>query len=380
MAIAALKPLERRLRHLLLSRQPPFTGTLITRPEEAINLRAAPRILLVRPERIGDVLIAVPVIRAIRRRYPHALLDLLLSTANAGVQPAVSPWVDRVLIYEKHVGPTISLVRKLRRTRYDLMVDLVNEPSVTSRFIAKWSGAERVLGMLHEQPGLFTHAVPLLDRRTVHIVDRTAQLLLAFGIDPATESLALEYPLSEADRLRAMARLAPSRAPFRLGVNVSGRGPAKYWGRENFVEAIRAIQALDPRFSVTVCGGVGYDDEIDAIAGETGVDKVRPLDSFHEFAAVINACDLLLTPDTSVVHLAAAWRIPMVGLYRADARTTPWLPYGTPHRAIVHEGPLAGVSLIRVMQAMTALIEECFGPTWPPDPRGPGGGISGFER
>ena len=365
MAIAALKPLERRLRHLLLSRQPPFTGTLITRPEDAIDLGPAPRILLVRTERLGDVLIAIPVIRAIRRRYPQAVIDLLLSTANAGVQSAAKPYVDRVLVYGKQVGPTIGLIRRLRQAKYDLMVDLLNEPSVTSRFIAKWSGAGRVLGMLHEQPGLFTHAVPLLDRRTVHIVERTAQLLLAFGIDPARETLSLEYPLSDADRLGAMAHLTPSRAPFRLGVNVSGRGPAKYWGRENFVAAIRAIRALDPRFSVTVCGAGEYLDEIHAIAGAAGADQVRPLASFHEFAAVINACDLLLTPDTSVVHLAAAWRIPLVGLYRADPRTTPWLPYGSPHRAIVHDGPLSGIPLDRVMQAMTELIAECFGPAEP---------------
>jgi ADP-heptose:LPS heptosyltransferase len=365
MAIAALKPLERRLRHLLLARQPPFTGTLITRPEEAIELPPAPRILLVRPERIGDVLIAVPVIRAVRQRYPEARIDLLLSTANAGVRFAVSPWVDRILIYEKQVGPTIALVRTLRRARYDLMVDLVNEPSVTSRFIAKWSGARRVLGMLHEQPGLLTHAVPLLDRRRVHIVERTAQLLLAFGADPAAASLALEYRLSDADRRRAEDLLAPSERPLRLGVNVSGRGPAKYWGRANFVEAIRAVQALDPRFSVTVCGASEYGEEIDAIAGETGADTVSPLDSFHEFASVINACDLLLTPDTSVVHLAAAWRIPLVGLYRADPRTIPWLPYGTPYRAIIHEGPLSEIPLEPVVQAMTALIAECFGPAGP---------------
>ena len=107
---------------------------------------------------------------------------------------------------------------------------------------------------------------------------------------------------------------------------MSGRGPAKYWGRENFVAAIRSVQARDPRFSVTVCGAPEYLGEIDAIATETGADEVRPVRSFHEFAGVINAFDLLLTPDTSVVHLAAAWRIPLVGLYRADPRTTPWVP------------------------------------------------------
>jgi ADP-heptose:LPS heptosyltransferase len=242
------------------------------------------------------------------------------------------------------------------------MVDLVNGPSVTSRFVANWSGAARVLGMLHEQPGFLTHAVPLLDRRRFHIVPRTAQLLLAFGIDPELEDLCLEYPLTAEDRLRARARLTPATAPYRLGVNVSGRGAAKYWGRDNFVAAIGMIRDLDPRFSVTVCGAPEYEAEIAAIAGAAAADQVPPLASLHEFAAIINSFDLLLTPDTCVVHLAAAWRIPLVGLFRADSNTMPWLPYGTPHRAIVHDGPLAGIPLIQVIQAMAALIDECFGP------------------
>jgi len=77
MAIAALKPLELRLRRLLLSGQGPFTGQLITTPADALPLGEAPRILFIRTERIGDVLVSVPVLRAVRRRYPGARLDLL---------------------------------------------------------------------------------------------------------------------------------------------------------------------------------------------------------------------------------------------------------------------------------------------------------------
>ncbi len=361
MGIAALKPLELRVRRLLLSQDRSFRGHLLTGPEDAIELGPAPRILLVRTERIGDVLVSIPVIRAIRRRYPNATIDLLLSTANAGVQPAVSPWVNRVWLYRKRIGPTVSLIGRLRRAKYDLMVDLANGPSVTSRLLASWSGAAKVLGVLHEQAGFLTHAVPLLDRRRTHVVDRTAQLLLAFGIDPAEEDLALEYRLSEADRRAAEARLPPIGSPYRLGVNVSGRGPAKYWGRDNFVAAIQAIRRLDPRFSATVCGAPEYREEVAAIAEAAGAGVVPPLPSFHEFAAVINAFDLLLTPDTSVVHLAAAWRIPLVGLFRAEPNTLPWLPYATPHRAVVHAGPLAGIPLDQVIEAMASLIGECFG-------------------
>lgn len=360
MAIAALKPLEQRLRRLILARQRPFTGRLITSPGEAIDLGATPRILFVRAERIGDVLVSVPVIRAVRRRYPGATLDLLVSTANAGVEPGLARWIDHVWRYQKRFGSTVRLVRELRRARYDLIVDLAGGPSVTSRFVATWSDADRVLGLLHEQAGLLTHAVPRLDPRRVHIVECTAQLLLAFGIDPAGADLSLEYTLTDTERARARARLPASSRPLRLGVNVSGRGPDKYWGRENFIAAIRMIGQLDARFTVIVCGAPDYQDEVSAIAAAAGVDAIPPLPRFHDFAAMVSACDLLLTPDTCVVHLAAAWRIPMVGLFRAEPNTTPWTPYDTPHRAIVHDGPLAGVPPIRVALEMADLIDRRF--------------------
>ena len=360
MPIPALKPLELRLRRLLLSGQGPFTGQLITSPADALPLGLAPRILFIRAERIGDVLVSVPVLRAVRRRYPGARIDLLLSRGNYAARTAVAPWVDRVWRYEKRVAPTIGLVRQLRQAGYDLAVDLSHDPSVTSRLAARWSGAPCTLGVMHDEPGSLTHAVPQLDRHRVHIVRRIAQLLLAFGLDPEAEDLRLEYPLTAADREQARARLPGPTRSYRLGVNVSARGPEKQWGRENFASALRDILRLDPRFEAVVCGSPEDREQVDAIAEATGAAAVPPLGSFHEFAAVVNACDLLLTPDTVTVHLAAAWRIPLVGLFHADPAMMPWTPYETPHRAIVHQGPLAEVPPVRVVQALADLIGECF--------------------
>jgi ADP-heptose:LPS heptosyltransferase len=360
MPIGALKPLELRLRRLLLSGEGPFTGQLITSAAGALPLGEAPRILFIRAERIGDVLVSVPVLRGVRRRYPQARLDLLVSTGNYGVRSAVATCIDRVWRYEKRVAPTIGLVRQLRGAEYDLVVDLSHDPSVTARVAARWSGAPRTLGLLHQEPGHLTHAVPMLDPRRVHIVRRIAELLLAFGIDPDTEDLHLEYPLTDADRELARARLPRLTRSYRLGVNVSARGPEKQWGRENFSAAIRDLLRLDPRFEAVVCGSPEDREQVEAIAAATGAVPVPPLAGFHEFAAVINACDLLLTPDTCTVHLAAAWRIPLVGLYHADPAMLPWTPYGTPHRAIVHQGASVEVPPVRIVQEAADLIAECF--------------------
>jgi ADP-heptose:LPS heptosyltransferase len=360
MAITALKPLERRLRRLLLSSRGPFTGQVITSPAEALPLGESPRVLFVRAERIGDVLVSVPVIRAVRRRYPRGRLDLLVSTGNYGVRCAVAPWVNGVWRYQKRVAPTLALLRELRRVNYDLVVDLSHDPSVTSRLAARWSGAHRTLGLLHEEPAFLTHAVPALARGRVHVVRRIAELLFAFGVDPDTEDLRLEYQLTGADRALARARLPPPTRSYRLGVNVSARGPEKQWGRDNFVAAIQDVLRLDPRFEAVVCGSPEDREQVEGIARATGAAAVPPLVSFHEFATVINACDILLTPDTCAVHLAAAWRIPMVGLFHADPTMLPWTPYQTPHRAIVHPGALVEVPPVRVVQAMADLIAERF--------------------
>jgi ADP-heptose:LPS heptosyltransferase len=362
MPIAALKPLELRLRRLLLSGGGTFAGRLITDPAAAIPLGEAPRLLFIRAERIGDVLVSVPVLRAVRRRYPGARIDLLVSQANYPVRFAVSPWVDRVWRYQKRLAPTVGLVRQLRAAGYDLAVDLSHDRSVTCRLAARWSGAPRILGLLYGEPGFLTHAVPALDPRRVHIVRRLAELLLPFGVNPETEDLRLEYRLTDADRELARARIPPLTRAYRLGVNISARGPEKQWGWENFATAIQNLRQLDPRFDIMVFGSPEDRVQVEAIAAASGAAAVPPLPSFHEFAAVINACDLLLTPDTCTVHLAAAWRIPLVGLFHDDPAMLPWTPYQTPHRAIVHQGPSAEVPPLRVVRAMADLIAECFPP------------------
>jgi ADP-heptose:LPS heptosyltransferase len=358
-AIHVLKPLERRIRKLLLRRSG-FTGALIRRPEDAIRLPPNAAILMLRAERIGDVLVTIPIIRAVRRRYPLARVDILLTDANMHAAHAVSPWIDRVWVYHKRPVSALALIRKIRAERYDLLVDFQNGPSATSQLVARLGGAANVLGLLHEQPAHLTHAVPMPDRRRVHIVDRLGQLLLAFGMDPEREPLDLEYRLSESDRVQAAAQLQSVRSSHRLAVNVSGRGTHKYWGRHRFIEAIGFVQRHYPQFGVVVCGAPGDAAEVEAIAAATGAARMPAL-PFQAFASIIHECDLLLTPDTSIVHLAAAWKIPAVVLFRQDPHTLPWVPYRSPHRAIVQAGPLAGIALERVVEALTQLIEE----TWP---------------
>jgi ADP-heptose:LPS heptosyltransferase len=358
----SLKPVEHFVRRRLLQtggRR--FTGALATGPEDLLRLPAAPAILLMRQERIGDVLVGIPVLRALRQRHPAARIHFLVSRNNYAVRDAVRPFVDRVWRYDKTVRSAVTLLRGLRGERYDVVVDLVDNPSAISRLVIGWCGARFAVGLAHAEAGYYSHAAPLLDRASVHPVERLAQLLLPFGIDPATVPLDLEYRLSAGDERRARELLGPPRRPLRLGINLSGRGPERYWGRDNFVRLARHLAATDDRFQVSLCGAPGDAGEVAAVAAATGLEAVPPQRSFHEFAAVIHEFDLVLTPDTSVVHLAAAWKIPTVGLYHREPGIMPWLPYRSPHRSVIDDRGIGWIPLEAVTAALDELRLEMFG-------------------
>jgi ADP-heptose:LPS heptosyltransferase len=186
-----------------------------------------------------------------------------------------------------------------------------------------------------------------------------AQLLLPFGIDPTQVPLDLEYQLSDADRALARTRLGPTDRPLRLAVNISASSRSRYWGRENFIACLRWMRDFDPRFAIWVGGAPAYRTEVEAIAAVSGAACMPAVTSFHEVAALFREFDLLLTPDTSVVHLAAAWKTPMVGLFPETPDLLPWHPYHSPYR-LLYAPSVPRIPVVAVEEALRSLVEERF--------------------
>jgi ADP-heptose:LPS heptosyltransferase len=366
----SLKDLERAFRRrYLTSGDRPFSGELVTSPRDALHLGPAPKILFLRQDRLGDLVISVPLIRAIRRRLPRAQLDLLLSRNNYGGRHAMDGYIDRIWRYNKSLPSALQLIRAIRAQHYDLIVDLFDNPSATSQLVIRWGRARQSLGILHARAGYYTVGVPLLDRSKTHVVDRIALLMLPFGIDPATEPMDLEYPLKPEDIALAKSRMAPTDKPYRFGMNISGSGITKDWGVDNFIAAVRHLQQTRPDFAITISGSPVAAADIRTIAETTGVHALDPVSSFHEYAALVHEFDAMLSPDTSIVHLAAAWKIPTVELFHYwEPAVFPWYPYRTPTRGLFHRDMVGQIPRADVLAALDDLLNAEF-PTGASAPR-----------
>ena len=150
------------------------------------------KILFIRQDRIGDVLISTPIFASLKAHYPSAIVDVLLSENNHFVLMN-DALIRKRWIYQKNLGKVISLVRSLRIEKYDFAVDMMDNPSVTSTILCLLAGARWNVGIAKDNNYVYDIRVPMLSRREAHIVDRIAQLLIPFHIDPNVERFSIRY-------------------------------------------------------------------------------------------------------------------------------------------------------------------------------------------
>jgi len=308
--------------------------------------------LFLRYDRIGDLLISIPTIRALRAKFKDARIDILLGKHNVTSANIVDSYVDRIYVYKKQLLPDIMTLYTLRKKRYDILIDMMDHSSTTSALAVKFIPSRYSVGLCKERLNVYTHCVPLLHRKNHHIIERTANLLLPFGIDPNRISLDMEYPLNREEVMRAQSKLPPRTRKYLLVINISGRDDRMWWGTEKYIQLIQQIQHSQKDVEIFVGSSTAHADDANLIHSVTGATVIPVTNSFHEYVCLLCKADCIITPDTSIVHVAAALKIPTVVLFRQETIDS-WYPYRSMYRSLVTpEETIANIS-----------VNECLGET-----------------
>jgi ADP-heptose:LPS heptosyltransferase len=320
------------------------------------------KFLFIRQDRIGDVLISSPLFAALKMRHPDAAIDVLLSSNNHFVL-ANDPLIRKRWIYEKTISSAWKILRGLWAERYDFVIDLMDNPSATSTVICLLSRARWTVGLEKENSYAYDIVVPLMSRRDTHIVDRIARLLHPFGIEPEKENLRIRYFVSQESMDRARSILdnyGISGAPI-IGINISAGDEVRFWGVDNFRTLIGSIQSKVGDYRILVLFKPTHESTARSIAKDlSGVFLSPVTQSFDEFAALIKHLHVLITPDTSAAHIAAAFQIPAVVMYvQSNKDLRIWEPYGSPHEVLVADvDDLTVISPRAVFESVERLLRR----------------------
>jgi ADP-heptose:LPS heptosyltransferase len=330
------KPIELAFRRFLLW----VLGSVVRRgkplpPDIDFNTS---KILFVRQDRIGDVLVSTPLIYALKQHFPNLVIDFLLSSNNHFVLEH-EPLVRKRWVYRKNVVSAMAILVGVRRERYDFAIDLMDNPSTTSTIICALAGARWNIGLSKQNEYVYDVTVPLLSRRETHIIDRLAMFLTVFGIQSEKEELRVRYVVSSESEAAVRAFFKEHRLEGRspIGLNISPGTGVRFWGVPNFQELICDLSLNFPECPLMILYQPADRRLAERVTAPFQTVLLSPeTKTFDAFAAFVKSLRLLVTPDTSAVHLAAAFSIPSVVLYvQSNKDLRIWEPYGSESETLV---------------------------------------------
>ncbi len=338
----AARLLERTLRAILFRKRP------LPPPADAR------RILLVKPDHLGDVVMASSVLPAIRRRFPEARIDFVASREGADFL-AGDPLVGKVHVHEhlllrregslparilRHAATFPAAVRAIRRERYDLCL-LLRSHFDNDLFLALLGGCRFVAG--HGTDGFG----PLLDAAAeweegVHETRHAQEVLEAAGIPADGGPAALRIGGAPGDddavsRLMALHGLAPGG----FVVLHPGTGnPAKQWGAAKWRELARAMACAGHKVVLT---GSRAEAALlrEIAAGAEGVVDLSGQLTVRGLAALFGKAKALVCLDSLAAHLGGAAGTETFVVYSGIPDPARWAPTGANVRLLTKNVPCA---------------------------------------
>ena len=284
------------------------------------------RVLLLRLERIGDLLMVLDAIADARAAFPGADIDLAVGSWNLdlarlirgihAIDVADVPWLAR-----GNEGDSWRALRAKARAwrarRYDVVINF--EPDIRSNYLAWRTGAPRRAGYWTGGGGAFLTDAFAYDPSR-HVAEN-ARALIARVAGPGTTQNPVSRPAStlappDAAYARAAQLLGAAARPI-VGIHVSGGRESKQWHLDRFAQVARTL-ARDHGATIVLTGSIGDRPLVDAVraqlSGVAVIDVTGQL-NLPELAAVLSRLDLLVTGDTGPMHLASAVDTPLVALF-----------------------------------------------------------------
>ena len=318
------------------------------------------RVLWIRVDGIGDVVMTLPALHTFKKQFPLASVDVLVRPLSAPLLEGL-PEISQVLTFESPDAPKstrdqsgrlswLSLRRELRRRRYDLAVDIAGRD--VGRALAFLSGARLRLSpaqSIYDLPGqsnyafLMTHPVPM-PVQPQPAVENFLSLLRATGLAAEREAEPYRLPVAPEKRQAVREKLASLGVQGSYAViHARSAEDAKDWPPERFGPV--AAHLVHSHGLAVVLTGTPRDREYnecirrntspsEAVYDATGVFALA------ELPALLADAGLMVTVDTGPMHIAAMVGTPLVALF------LPWFvqrdqPYGQPDAVLT---PFSGTT------------------------------------
>ena len=293
---------------------------------ETIGLFAFPRffkrlhadrvksILVIADYRVGDSVLAMPMIDALRARWPEAAIVALVNRSAADLWRMHPGITDVIAISGSsfYVRRLMS-VGRLHGRRFDLAIDATCDRTLLGAWMTLFSGARYRLGYDIAGRGFLFNRPVFRRGRARHVVDEIVDLAAVAGASSKISAPRINVSAMFAERARKMVSEGTGGKPFVIGVHAGGTYPTQRWMPERF--ALAAQRLADRHDAGIVFFGFGAAEEAAYRRVAKSMQR-RPFifvnQSLGLTAAAVGLCRIVLCNNSGILHVAAALGVPTV--------------------------------------------------------------------
>ncbi|MEP7146673.1 MAG: glycosyltransferase family 9 protein [bacterium] len=266
-------------------------------------------ILVVQIGKIGDMILTTPLFTALKKLFPSASLRVLASEFNKDI-PLNHDAVNEVVIYKKNFLKNI-LFPNPSLLNIDLWIDTKDNYSKSSAFLVKIFKPEHSLGFNFTKK-IFEISLNQYVNGT-HSVDVNLSPINYIKNENKRSVIrpSFNIPVEVGEKIKKI--FIPGQ--LNLLINISAGNESRYLDNGKWINLINNINR-DKLFTITLIGLNRDEDRINEIINSTGGNtSYIKTNNILEVAEIIRRCDIVITPDTSVIHICSVFNTPVTGLY-----------------------------------------------------------------
>ena len=331
------------------------------------DIKKSKKVLILKYDRIGDMVVTTPIFRELKKAFPEISISVLASQINKDVIRN-NPYIDEIYTnYKNSIFSDLPTLLRLKKKRFDVCIELEHSVIPHAIFRLKIINPKKIISIHKDgRYGVNGYEIKLYDYFTEkdknnHFGKIWLDTLSFFDIKP--NSTKYDFFLSKMETYKAQNFIVALGKKIKIGINTQGSFPEKSIKNEELREICTGLHKYFSNIEIVILTTPSQQAEKKHFIKTLGCDFVRcsyPTKTINDVAALIQKLDIIISPDTSIVHIAASFDIPVISIHENNRDSYRlWAPTSTLNKTIFAESTygILNYSVHDVIKSTVELIE-----------------------
>jgi len=269
------------------------------------------KIAIIQLGRIGDLVLLTSAIKPIKNKFPNSKIYFIVGKSNYFVLEN-NPDVEKILILDKNPLKLIPFLIKFKTIKFDYYIDPKDHFSTESNLLARIANAKIKIGFNDKNRNSKSFDIGIasdFENKNLHFVERIGNILKHIGIYSDENILRPSIFIDVAHQKIVNDFLQNKDISNFILLNISASSETRMWLPEKWIALINAIKDR----KIIIFSAPHHSDTVAEICSKTNAIHFPP-SKLMIISVLISKSDLVISPDTSVIHIASAFDIPVISL------------------------------------------------------------------